>query len=111
RTDGTLGKRLDGFNLSILDDRRDVVFARKGLMAPEKRALYEVSGEGSEGPIRRAAMTALTFVRGQEAQAFRAIAPFVRDNVDRHTAIRALQRIPAAYWPPEEARPLLDSII
>src|SRR5262249_51247391 len=77
------------------------------------RALYEISAEGAgrEGPIRRAAMTALTFVRGQETQTFRSLAPFVRDNVDRHAAIRALQRIPAAYWPPEEAQPLLESIV
>ena len=56
-------------------------------------------------------MTALTFVRGQETQTFKALAPFVRENVERAAAIRAMQRIPAAYWPPEEARPLLDSII
>ena len=113
RTDGTLGKRLDGFTLKVLDADRRVVFERASLKAPEARALYQVSreDENPEGPIRRAAMTALTFVRGQETQTFRALAPFVRDNVDRQAAIRAMQRIPAANWPPDEARPLLESII
>ena len=61
--------------------------------------------------IRRAAMNAVTSIRGQEVQTFRTLAGFVRENVDRHTAILALQKIPTAYWPPEEARPLLESLI
>ena len=48
------------------------------------------------GVVRRAAMNALTYVRGQEATTFKALAKFVRDDVDRHAAIQALQRIPAA---------------
>jgi putative membrane-bound dehydrogenase-like protein len=113
RTDGSLGKRLDGFSLQVLDDQRKVVFERTNLKAPDRRAIYEVTPDAGDpaGPIRRAAMTALTFVRGQETQTFRALAPFVRDNIERHTAIKAMQRIPAADWPPEEARPLLDSLI
>ena len=75
--------------------------------------MYEVTREeeNPQGPIRRAAMMALTFVRGRETETFRGVRPFVRDNVDRHTAIKALERIPTADWPAEEARPLLDSII
>src|SRR5262249_23605611 len=60
--------------------------------------------------IRQAAMTALTSVRGQEGPTFKELARFVREDIDRSTAIGALQRIPAAYWPTEEARPLLDSL-
>ena len=69
-----------------------------------------VSGEAQD-LIRRAAMKALTSIRGQEVPTFRALARFVRDNVDRHEAILALQKIPAAYWPAEEAKPLLESLI
>jgi putative heme-binding domain-containing protein len=61
--------------------------------------------------IRQAAMNALTYVRGQEAPTFRSLARSVRDNVDRQAAILALQKIPQAYWPAEEARPLLESLI
>ena len=56
-------------------------------------------------------MNALTFIRGHEADTFRTLARFIRDNVDRRTAITALQKIPATYWPAEEAQPLLESII
>ena len=70
----------------------------------------EAGGE-STSIIRRAAMNALTYVRGQEAPTFRALAKYVRENVDRQAAIIALQRIPTAYWPAEEARPLLENIV
>ena len=56
-------------------------------------------------------MNALTYVRGQEATTFRALAKLVRENTDRHAAIVALQKIPTAYWPAEEAAPLVESII
>jgi putative heme-binding domain-containing protein len=61
--------------------------------------------------IQQAAMNALTLVRGQEAPTFRALVRSVRNNVDRPAAILALQKIPQAYWPVEEARPLLESLI
>ena len=65
----------------------------------------------AQNVIRRAAMKALTYIRGQEVPTFRVLAQFVRDNVDRHEAILALQKIPAAYWPADEAKPLLESLI
>ena len=55
-------------------------------------------------------MSAIISVRGKEAEAFKAIAPFVRDGIDRPAAIAALLRIPAEHWPKEEAKPLLDSL-
>ena len=68
-------------------------------------------GAGREDAIRHAAMNALTSVRGEESRTFKALAPFIRSDKDRHAAIQAIQRIPATYWPPEEARPMLDGIM
>ena len=80
RTDGSLGKRLDGFTLKVLDDR-----AQRRLRAsepdgpPTKRRLpgRRRGAENPQGPPR-AAMIALTSVRGQEAETFQALAQFVR---------------------------------
>jgi putative heme-binding domain-containing protein len=68
-------------------------------------------GSKPDDGVRRSAMIAVTSVRGQEASAFKELSRFVREGVDRSTAIHAIQRIPAADWPAEEARPLLDSLI
>lgn len=111
RTDGEFGKRLQNFTLKILDGRRNVAWEKRAIAAPSARGTYDVGGEDPTGIVRRAAMNALTYVRGQEVPTFKALARFVRSGVDRHAAIQALQRIPAAYWPQEEARPLLDSIL
>jgi putative heme-binding domain-containing protein len=111
RTDGDLGKRLDGFTLKVLDGGHHVVVERRKLPAPSGKAAYEIGGAAPERVVRRAAMNALTSVRGQEAETFKALAPFVRDDADRPAAVQALQRIPLAFWPKEEAGPLLDHVL
>src|SRR5262249_11925494 len=41
----------------------------------------------------------------------KALAPFLRQDADRHAAVQAIQRIPARYWPKEEAKPVLDGLL
>jgi putative heme-binding domain-containing protein len=111
RTDGNLGNRLDGFALRVLDGGRNEVFRQEGIPAPKPRAEFQLEGGGAAGLVRRAAMNALTSVRGQEAETFRALARFVREDIDRPAAIRAIQRLPRNTWPADEARPLLDVVL
>jgi len=111
RTDGDLGKRLDGFTLSLLDGRRGEVFKQEKNTAPATSASFELSGEGPAAGIRQAAMTSLTHVRGKEAETFAALSKFVKSDTDRLAAIRALQRIPRAYWSKDDARSLLEIVV
>jgi putative heme-binding domain-containing protein len=111
RSDGDLGKRLTGFTLKVLDDKRDVIFEKKQLPAPAGHARYEIASAAPARVIRRAAMAALTSVRGQEEETFKSLAPFVRNAADRAAALQALQRIPVRYWPKDEARPLLKELL
>src|SRR5262249_32944428 len=100
-----------GYTLQVLDHHRQIVFERHNLPAPEFRATYKVTGGGGHVLIRRAAMNALTYVRGQEATTFKTLAHFIREDIDRDAAIQALERIPTTHWPADEARPLLESIL
>ncbi len=102
RSDG-LSDRLANFTLTILDGGRNPVYERKDQAAPNLKSTFEVGGGGPEGLVRRAAMAALTSVRGQEGPTFKALAKFVKSGDDRGAAIAALQRIPATHWPAEEA--------
>ena len=111
RADGELGQRLDGFTLVVLDENRAEIFRREGIPAPAPREEFALAGGGPESLVRRAAMNAITSIRGQELPTFTALAAFVRDDVDRLAAVRALQRIPRPYWPAEEARPLIDVLL
>ena len=114
RNEGNLGNRLNNFTLKILDANRGVVFQKTRNAAPtsaNRAANFVLSGSGPEGAVRRAAMTALTSVRGKEEETFKAVARFVRSGDDRHAAVQALARIPSNRWPKDEAGPLLDSLI
>ncbi|HZN34734.1 MAG TPA: HEAT repeat domain-containing protein, partial [Pirellulaceae bacterium] len=111
RTEGTLGNRLDGFTLSVLDAKRGEVFKQDRIAAPAPSINVELSGSGPAASVRRAAMTAITQVRGKEGEAFTALAKFVIDGNDRLAAIRALQRIPRTYWAKDLAKPLLEPIV
>ncbi len=111
RTEGNLGKRLNNFTLKVLDAHRRTVFERTKQPAPDVKAAFEVGADSPNDVIRRAAMTALTSVRGQEAETFKALSRFLGDEEDRHAAIVALGRIPTSYWPKEEAAPLLDKLL
>src|SRR5262249_54066430 len=86
RTDEGAGKRLNNFALKILDNTRHAVYQKLKQPGPLRSATYEVGG-GSEGNLRRAAMMALTSVRGQEEQTFKALAGFARQGTDRAVAI------------------------
>ncbi|MBI3837203.1 MAG: HEAT repeat domain-containing protein [Planctomycetia bacterium] len=111
RTEGYLGNRLKGFTLKVLDKDRQEVFRRDGIEAPRGSATYQISQPDPAAAVRQAAMVALTYVRGREAKTFSSLAKFVGDDRNRTAAIRALQRIPRADWPKEQARPLLDSVV
>jgi putative heme-binding domain-containing protein len=111
RIDDELGKRLSGFTVKVLDKDKKAVFEKKGLPAPKEKLAIDVGGESPERSLRRAAMIALTSVRGKEADAFKAIAKQVRNDADRHAAIQALERIPSDYRPKDEAKPLLDVLL
>ncbi len=111
RTDGGLGQRLAGFTLKVLDTNRNVIFEQKKQPAPAPKLAVDVGRESPEQRVRRAAMNALPSVRGQEAATFKALARFVKDDGDRQVAVRAIQRVPTAHWPKEEAKPLLDGLL
>jgi len=111
RQESTLGERLDGFTLKVLDTNRREVLVKPDLPAPDVHAVIDVGGGGPLAAIRRAAMTALTFVRGQETPTFQTLAEFILEDVDRQAAIRAIQRVPRRYWPRDEAGSLVETLI
>ena len=103
--------RLNNFTLKILDTKRAEVLKKENNPAPDVKVSFDIEGGGNESLVRRAAMMALTYVRGEESKTFAALSKFVTDDVDRSTAIRAMQRLPRASWPKDDAAPLLGVLI
>ena len=110
RTDSNLGDRLKNFTLKVLDANRQVVFEKKAVPSPAPSVTVVVGGESPARVIQAAAMTALTTVRGKEAEAFGAIAKFVADPATRSAAIQSLQRVPVQSWPAAAAPPLMATV-
>jgi putative heme-binding domain-containing protein len=112
RTDDSLGNRLNGFTLKVLaNDHKTVVVEKIKQPAPPEKVAFQVGKEPPERIVRRAAMLAITGVRGKETDAFKSLAKFVDKDADRQPAIQAILRIPTTYWPKEEAKPLLDGLL
>jgi putative heme-binding domain-containing protein len=111
RTDGNLGQRLNNFTIRILDANKNEVFLQAKNPAPKEKAEYTVGASSPERIIRKAAMFALTSVRGQEADAFKAISKFLTDDAERASAVQALLRIPTRDWPKDDAKPLLEVVL
>jgi putative heme-binding domain-containing protein len=111
RTDGNLGSRLSRYTLQVLDSKREVTYQKQNNPMPQVKADFALSAEAPDRIIRRATMTGLTTVRGQEAKSFAAISKFVKDDAERPFAIQSLLRLPASEWPKEEAKALLEVVV
>jgi putative heme-binding domain-containing protein len=111
RTDGYLGRRLNGFALRVLDRDRKVVFSRSDIEAPREHVAIDVGQGDPAAAVRDAAMIALVGIRGQEARTFALLAPLVSNPRDRAAAIRALRLLPRADWPKDQAPPLLAAVV
>ncbi len=110
RSDG-LEQRLNKFTLRVLDGDRNLVFEVKNQPAPQHSATFPLEGTGTEGLVRRAAINALISLRGHETETFKALAKFVRNDVERDAAVRGILRIPTSYWAADEASSLEDSVL
>ncbi len=111
RTEGEFFKRLQGFNIQILDASRNVVAQLTNLDAPPVQQTYEFQGLSPAAKIRRLAIAALPSVRGREADTLAALTPLVEAPDDRSVVLPALQRIPVSYWPKDVAQDMIAKMI
>ncbi len=111
--EGALGARLNEFTLTVLDKNRTEVFKLEKQASPSLAADFSLISEQDRMAhvVRRAAFAAMAGVRGREMESFKLIAAFVINGIDRDAAIAALEKIPVANWPAEDAVPLLDSLM
>jgi putative heme-binding domain-containing protein len=60
---------------------------------------------------RRAAMNAISFIEGREAESFETLSGLIQRGDEREEAIRALRRIPKSKWMASRIRPLVGAVI
>ncbi len=111
RTDGNLGTRLRDYVVRVLDADKQTVFQTVKNPTPKENAEFKVGSVSPERVIRKAAMLALGSVRGQEDDAFNAVAKYLSDANDRPAAVQAMLRIPPRNWPKDTAKPTLETVM
>ncbi len=111
RTDGALSGRLANFTVLVRDADKRTAFQSVKNPAPKEKSEFKVGPSSPDRLIRRSAMFALATVRGQEADAFKAVAKFLGDENDRASAVQALLRIQSRDWPKDDAKATLDAVM
>ncbi|MCP3919526.1 MAG: hypothetical protein GY711_28650, partial [bacterium] len=96
RTDGELGKRLDGFVVRVLDEERRAVFEHAGGPAEERNAV-ELTAPALRA--RRVAARALAALRVREDAAIDALVSHFGDPDLRLAVVQGMRAIPFARWP------------
>ncbi|MGZ0169379.1 MAG: PVC-type heme-binding CxxCH protein [Planctomycetales bacterium] len=109
---GSYVDRLKGFWVTALDSSRKPVFQAKDNAAPKEVATFEL-GSNSAAALQRAAINAITYVPGHDAETFATLSDFIQKGVSRTAAARGIQRIPRSRWVKDEAvvGPLVNSLV
>ena len=97
RTEGGFGKRLDGYVLSVLDGDRRSVFVHQGSEAPETKQAIQLAGPGLR--MSRAALLALSSLRGPDEFVVRALVDRFDDAPLRASVVRAVRSTAIGDWP------------
>lgn len=98
RTEGNLGRRLDGFTLKVLDGERREVFALENQPAPDRSVRLATQGD-PVGTLRRAAIRASVGMTEKSDAVFEALARMVARRELVPMAARGMRSLPRASWP------------
>ena len=102
RNEGNLGRRLDGFTLTVLDPQRREVFQAKGIAAPTESVSVPVGGDPLAA-LRRAAIRASVSMNSEPEAVFASLTGLIGRGDQVPEAARALRTLPRATWPKDQA--------
>jgi len=111
RTEDSLGKRLEGFRLTLLDESRDVIFDQKDNAAPDESVSIRTQSMSEAERLQRAALEVIASVRGKEQENAQVLTDLIVNDRLSSTASNALTKIPGQYWPKDKAQPLLKQLL
>ena len=97
RTEGDLGQRLNGFNLTLLDAARQEVASQKAVPAPARSVRIPMSVDGSGG-LRRTAMRALLSMNEKPEEVFNLFAQLIAQGDSVPAAAQGLRQLPRTAW-------------
>ena len=98
RTDGRLGRRLNRFDLTVLDDARRTVFESKRNKDPRPSTAFEVGPGDPKGAIQRAAIAAVVSTNQHPGATFIQLCKLIEKSESLTEAARALRKINRDSW-------------
>lgn len=101
RTDESHGKRLEGFDLTVLDENHAEIFRKEANPAPAESVIIPMENDLS-GDLRREVIEVLPFLGG-EAEAFQMLAKLIVAQNQPTAAAQAIAEIPEQYWSKDAA--------
>lgn len=110
RTEGDLGKRLDGFTLTLLDNARQEVFAQKGIPAPAQSVRLAAAVDAA-GSLRRAAIRALLAMNDKPEEVFATLAGMVAKGDLVTAAAQGLRQLPRTAWSAAPAASAANALV
>ncbi len=111
RTEGELGRRLEGFTLKVLDADRDVAVERKSVAAPAPSLKIELGAADPLVALRLAAIRAAVAMPKNQDQTFGALAGLIERREFVVPAAQGLRVLPRASWPKEPAGTVAKSLL
>ena len=107
---GSYIKRLDGFDLTVLDSERREVFKKAANPAPAESARIELQGDPA-GTVRRAAIRALTSLGKDPQGVFTALAGLIKKNDQPVAAAQGIMQLPRTAWAKDQAGPAVAALV
>ncbi len=102
RTDASLGKRLEGYTLIVLNGQRTELFRKTGNPAPAPSATLTVQSDLA-GAVQRAAIRASVTLNEQPASVFSDLAMLVAKGKHTSVSAQSMRVLPRASWPKADA--------
>src|SRR5262249_17287564 len=103
RTDDDLGKRLDGFTLTVLDGKRGEVFTKPGNPAPAPSARIDGGGADPSAATRRAAIRAAVAMPRDQQATFTALSALIAKGDGVTDAAAGMRVLPRSAWAKDQA--------
>ncbi len=97
RTDSDLGRRLDGFTLTVFDDGHLEVFKQSGISAPAPSKTLAIGGDPL-GSVRRAAIRASVSMNKELESVFTDLANLIKRGELTVAAAQGLRVLPRESW-------------
>lgn len=110
RTDGNLGRRLDGFTLRVLDAERRELFRRTGIPAPTPSTRIAIPND-PQSLIRPAAIRALVSMPRDPDRTFAALASLIVRGDQVMAAAQGLRVLPRSGWARAEAGAAASALV